>query len=499
MIPRYFVPSQLPAAVHADSYKFSHPQMYESAREMSAYIEARQSFDREADQRLIHYGTQYFVERYLMRRWTMRDVSDASAFFSTFNAGHTPHPFPQALFERIVTEYDGWFPIKVDALPDGSVIYPRTPQLILTAKGDFSRLVTWMETTALQTIWYMSTVATNSRKIVSNIRSAFDLSTDPEAYWKLGSRFHDFGFRGATSSEQAIMGGAAHLLNSNGTDTSAAAYYVQYHLNGGIPVGSSIPATEHSVMTSFPHEIDAVRKVIREFGSGVFATVADSYDYRAFLNELLPQVVTQVRKLGGFHVVRPDSGDPVACVVDGLRALARAYGSTINQKGFRVIEGAGIIQGDGIDRKMIGTILDAVIDAGFSAENCAFGMGSGLLQRVNRDTLSYACKLSFIADEHGERDILKMPKTDPTKASLPGRFHIAREENILRVYPLENAPIESKNELRTVYDCGPVTENEFDTFETVRTRVDLQWQAIPAFGKALTRQMTDKIHAKTFL
>ena len=34
----------------------------------------------------------------------------------------------------------------------------------------------------------------------------------------------------------------------------AAAYHVQYNLNGGKPVGTSIPASEHSVMTAFPDE-----------------------------------------------------------------------------------------------------------------------------------------------------------------------------------------------------------------------------------------------------
>jgi hypothetical protein len=42
------------------------------------------------------------------------------------------------------------------------------------------------------------------------------------------------------------------------------------------------------------------------------------------------------------------------------------------------------MQGDGINIVTIGKILDAAVAAGFSAENVAFGMGGGLLQRVNR-------------------------------------------------------------------------------------------------------------------
>lgn len=41
----------------------------------------------------------------------------------------------------------------------------------------------------------------------------------------------------------------------------------------------SIPATEHSVMTAWPSEEDAILNMIKHFGDGVFACVLDSYDY----------------------------------------------------------------------------------------------------------------------------------------------------------------------------------------------------------------------------
>ena len=70
----------------------------------------------------------------------------------------------------------------------------------------------------------------------------------------------------------------------------SAAYYAQFHLNNGSPVGSSIPATEHSVMTSYLTEKQAMEHMIKQFGSGVFAIVMDSYDYAAALEKILPSV-----------------------------------------------------------------------------------------------------------------------------------------------------------------------------------------------------------------
>lgn len=43
-----------------------------------------------------------------------------------------------------------------------------------------------------------------------------------------------------------------------------------------------------------------------------------------------------------------------------------------------------LAQGDGIDINVMRDISTAVEQAGYSAENVAFGMGGGLLQKVER-------------------------------------------------------------------------------------------------------------------
>ena len=133
------------------------------------------------------------------------------------------------------------------------------------------------------------------------------------------SRLHDFGFRGCTSIEQAMIGGSAHLLNFQGTDTLVAAYHTQYVLNNGNPVGTSIPASEHSVMTCFDNEKDAMLHMIGLFGDNIFACVMDSYDYVEALESILPSIASAKTAKGGFMVLRPDSGDPVEVVLQALR------------------------------------------------------------------------------------------------------------------------------------------------------------------------------------
>ena len=79
-------------------------------------------------------------------------------------------------------------------------------------------------------IWYPTTVATLSRRVRDIIENYFDETADPESKFLIESRLHDFGFRGCTTTDQAVVGGCAHLINFTGTDTMAAAYYVQVHL-----------------------------------------------------------------------------------------------------------------------------------------------------------------------------------------------------------------------------------------------------------------------------
>lgn len=48
--------------------------------------------------------------------------------------------------------------------------------------------------------------------------------------------------------------------------------------------------------------------------------------------------------------------------------LLQVFGCDVNAKGYKKPRGCGVIQGDGINVTMLAKIMDAVLDAGFSAE-----------------------------------------------------------------------------------------------------------------------------------
>lgn len=444
----------------------------------------------------------YIIERVLHRRWTMDDITRADHFFSTHQAGYTPFPWPKDLFTRIVTDHDGYLPLTIKSLPEGTVANARVPVVQITASGDFSRLVTFMETVLTQ-LWYPSTVATLSRRVRSVLEQAMERSAEGGAeHWFIEYMLHDFGFRGCCTIEQAVLGGAAHLLSFRGSDTMAAAYYTQQHLNNGRPVATSVPATEHSVMTAWPTERGALENMMDHFGGegSTYSVVFDSYDYAGALQRLLPVVKARKLAKGGTMVIRPDSGDPMWCTVEGVRALDKVFGSTVNAKGYKVVNGARVLQGDGMMATTIAAVVEAVMDAGYSAENAIFGMGGGLLQKVHRDTMSFATKLCHITYADGtERRVMKKPTTDSSKISLPGEMQVRRVKGVPTVFPAGVRVCEGVDDgeegedlLRVVYDHGPLTDDPWakaGTFDEMRARMNREWATCPPRYDPLSPQM----------
>jgi nicotinic acid phosphoribosyltransferase len=438
----------------------------------------------------------YIIDNYVNVRWTEEDVELADQFYKTHGVGFTQFPFPKDLFLQFVRFNGGYFPVRIEALPEGTVANIHVPVYQIFAYKQYSRLVTFLETILTQ-VWYPTTVATLSRRTKEIIEVAFEQSVDPDMQFLADSRLHDFGFRGCTSVEQSVIGGVAHLLNFTGSDTMSACWYAQYRLNGGKPVATSIPATEHSVMTSWPNERLAMENMIDKFGgqNAVMAIVMDSYDYDNALNKVLPQVAPAHKKKGGMLVLRPDSGDPIECIVKALAAGEKTFGYTKNKKGFKVLNGISAIQGDGINFHTVKAILEATLNLGFSAQNVAFGMGGGLLQKVDRDTMQFATKLNYIIYKDGvHRNVMKRPKTDGGKFSLPGILQVRRENGLLWVHPREyNEKVDpATNVLKVVYDHGPV-KNAWEDFDEVKARVAREWKATPRLHDPVGPEMKNKI------
>jgi nicotinamide phosphoribosyltransferase len=200
--------------------------------------------------------------------------------------------------------------------------------------------------------------------------------------------------------------------------------------------GFSIPAMEHSTVTSWGRDLESASyaNMLAQYGKPgtLLAVVSDSYDiWHAVSNIWGDELKQQVLDSGATVVVRPDSGDALTVPVQVVEALGARFGHTVNRRGYKVLPSAvRVIQGDGITVDSVPIILKNLLAAGWSVDNLAFGMGGGLLQQVNRDTMKFAQKANAMCVNGEWRDVFKDPITDPGKQSKRGILSLTRSGGI---------------------------------------------------------------------
>jgi nicotinamide phosphoribosyltransferase len=210
-----------------------------------------------------------------------------------------------------------------------------------------------------------------------------------------------------------------------GSDTISGVLYAREYYGAGI-AGFSIPAAEHSTITSWGRdgEVKAYDNMLTQFAKpgAIVAVVSDSYDIFNAASKLWGEELKQkVIDSGATVVIRPDSGDPDIVCRQLVQILDEKFGSTVNSKGFRVLNNVRLIQGDGVNENTIRMILGSFQAYGYSADNIAFGMGGALLQQVDRDTQKFAMKCSSALINGEWVDVQKDPITDSGKKSKAGR------------------------------------------------------------------------------
>lgn len=453
-----------------DSYKNTQPEQYPpGTHSMFDYIESRGGLF----PKTVSFGLQYFLKEYMCDPTPMEDVEECNEMFT----GHMGSYFLKGWTEisRL-----GYYPVRIRAVPEGLVVPTHSP-LVTMESIDFNSektfwINTWIETSLMREVWAGTNVATLSYNIKGDIREALEKSSDnPEA--ELPFKLHDFGSRGVSSQESAMVGGAAHLINFRGTDTTVALKFLKDYYNqpfSKMP-GFSIAAMEHSTVTSWgrDNEAGAYANMIAKYAKvgGIIACVSDSYDIWNAIEFIWGEQLKQmVIDSGATIVIRPDSGIPHEVVLKSVKLLDLKFGHTINTKGYKVLNNVRVIQGDGINRDSIKLILKTLLDAGYSATNIAFGMGGALLQHHNRDTQKFAMKCSQIYRNGKSVLVYKDPVTDPGKKSMPGRLDLIRDHNgDFKTVTLADGQIAHKDSvMRTVYENGKLLIDE--SFDDIRGR-----------------------------
>lgn len=464
-----------------DSYKPTHWKQYpKGTSKVYSYLESRGGkFDN-----TMLYGLQYFIKKYLTGKVvTLEKIAKAHKFY---DAHLGPGHFNLEGWMHILEKHDGRLPVRIKAVPEGSSV--KTSNVLVTVENtdpEVPWLTNYLESILLQ-VWYPTTVGTLSREIKKIFVSYLKKTTsyDSDGIKNIVSfMLHDFGFRGASSVESSAIGCSAHIINFLGTDTVPGILLAQEYYNSDDMLAFSIPASEHSTITSWtePLEVKAFENMLDQYPTGLVACVSDSFDIiRACKDYWGTALRDKILSRDGRLVIRPDSGDPRQTLKQIFHILWDKFGGTINDKGFKVIDPhVRVIQGDGVNYESIVDILDMMVEEGFSVENIAFGMGGALLQKVDRDTQKFAFKCSSITINGEEIDIRKNPIEINENGERVASFKRSKAGRLKLVYnngnweTIEHSHDEIGDELVEVFLDGYLKKEW--TFEEIRERAQVDF------------------------
>ncbi|MEH7209961.1 nicotinamide phosphoribosyltransferase domain-containing protein [Priestia megaterium] len=312
--------------------------------------------------------------------------------------------FPEELWRRVVAECNGYIPLLIQSLPEGTWCPKGTPfaQVRNTVDG-FGEMVTWFEGIFLQSSFPCGTAteAFKMRQYLESLKA--EKNYDPSFL----TRIHSFGFRGARSLEDAYWAGTSWNLFLFGTD--------DFHTMIHTPKAkmSSISALAHKVTQQYDVEYDGYVHTIdatADAGESVVAIVIDTYDADRFITEYLEPLANYAKEKGVHLVIRPDSGDVNEQVVEVYKQTQK-HGLT----------NVSAIIGEGMSYQNIKRTDFFFNMKQVPLEFVSYGVGGGFYNDITRDTLGFAMKTAY--SNGAPRMKFGM---NPLKRSIPSAVQLIR-------------------------------------------------------------------------
>ena len=488
-----------------DFYKVDHRRQYpEGTTEIYSnftprYVKKNHSLLSDFDNQIVFFGLQFFIKDYLIEQWNYlffdrpkclvideyKNLIQTSLGIDDFDCSHL-----EALHDL------GYLPIRIKAINEGFRVPIGVPVLtVVNTHPDFYWLTNYLETIISASLWKACTSATIAFEYKRLLTKYAAMTGSDETF--VNFQAHDFSFRGMSGWNDATISGAAHLTSFWGTDCVSAIDLLNYHYDAAksiVPVGTSVPGTEHSVMCcgGSDGEYETIKRLITEvYPEGIVSIVSDSYDLWRTLTVYLPSLYKEINERQGKVVIRPDSGNPVdiicgdLCAVSdtpafkgALQLLWEVFGGRINSEGYKELHPKiGLIYGDAITVERANLILKLMAEKGFASSNIVFGVGSYTYQYVTRDTFGFAMKATS-AVIHGKRHaIFKDPITgDDNKKSARGLLKVDMDMETGRYFLIDNTTEagEKEGHLETVFENGKLVR-EID-LNRIRSNLSVELQ-----------------------
>lgn len=491
------------ATLLTDGYKLDHRRQYPEGTEYvySNWTPRSNQYFHEAKDGVVVFGIQYFIKKYLIEYFN-RDffaLEKDKAVYSFSRRINTFLGENQVGTKHIEELWDlGYLPIKIKALPEGSICPIRVPMLtIVNTNPKFFWITNFLETLMSCELWLPMTSATTARIYRKELERHAKKTgfTDVE----LGFLCHDFSMRGMSGLEASILSGMGHLTSFVGSETIPAIEALEYYYNIDANkdlIATTVPATEHSVMCAGgkEDEFDTFKRLITEtYPNGFVSIVSDTWDLWTVMSKYLPMLKNQILARDGRVIIRPDSGDPVHIIagyksddfentqemigysyvefIGAYEVLWNIFGGTINEKGYKVLNPkVGLIYGDSITLERQKEIYKRLEEKGFAATNLVLGIGSYTYQYRTRDSLGFAMKATWCQINGEPKEIFKQPKTDNgMKNSLKGLITVDKVDGKFVAFDQVSKEREDTGCLTTVFENGKLLKDY--TLQEIRNRI----------------------------
>jgi len=355
------------------------------------------------DNRIVFYGLGRILEKLFYDPVTHEEIDEALQFAETAKvttAGLVNYDIQEELWRTVVNEYNGRPPIKIEAMLEGSIVYPNEPVIQVVSSSlpeeEMGELAAWFESKLLQ-VYATSERATQDRhwlEYLTNKIYSID-SKNPQLELDASSMLTDFGDRAGAcmmESEEIPMAG---LLSFMGTDTFTAAYQAWQESGKLEPTGISVLALAHRNVQAYEFEGDCYRAIYDSAKPNeILSMVADCFNYKKAVEDYLLPLSLESNSTGNGKVViaRPDSGDALdqilwtirLAVSNGLYTEKTLVGSDGTERVFKFGTFLKVIEGDGMTFPVMKKIIDVLIDEGFAPHGwLLFGVGGGLRTTSN--------------------------------------------------------------------------------------------------------------------
>lgn len=476
----------------ADTYKNTNPDaMPKGLTRLVSYITPRKSMFKNID-KVVFFGLQGFIQEFLINlvneTFFKRDKEEVLAEYKSYldtQIGEQSYDL-----SRIAALHDlGYLPIKMKALPEGSLVNMGVPCIELTnTHPDFAWVVQWIECIAQSELFGTCNWATMAHEYRKLANDFYEKTTDGA---NPAMAMADFGFRGL-GVDNGIRASSSWLLSFDKTSTIPAMQYIDKMYNAECAknhIGIGAVSLEHATVCSNLAICKTEESLLRRLLTTVykdtsFSYVSDSFDYWSLVNDTLPKLKKEIMEHNGKFLVRPDSGDIVEISVKTVQKLYEIFGGSVNSKGYKELNPkVGIIYGDGCQYSKIEEIWTKLEKLGFAADTILFGVGAFSFTAMctpedgmvclTRDTFGFAMKSTDCVINGKEYTIQKNPKTDQNhlKKSHKGLCCVTKDGDDYVChdgYTSETLPAD--NLLMTVYRDGQFVRTT--NFADIRERLN---------------------------